>query len=121
MGPERFSKEPIAVKASDIWSLGVSIYELTTNDLPFMGQGGGMLNVGAEIPNLDTAKWSSNLNDVMRRCLSKNTWDRPTAEELAEYSKLVMNGDKRRGKPKPTPESMKSFFRRVWLFVVGLS
>ena len=95
MGPERFSKEPMAVKASDIWSLGVSIYELATNDLPFMGQGGGMLNVGAEIPNLDATKWSNKLNDIMRRCLSKNTWDRPTAEELAEYSKLVLNGDKR--------------------------
>lgn len=95
MGPERFSKEPMAVKASDIWSLGVSIYELATNDLPFMGQGGGMLNVGAEIPDLDSTKWSSNLNEVMRRCLSKNTWDRPTAEELVEYSKLVMNGVKR--------------------------
>lgn len=91
MGPERFLKDPMAVKASDIWSLGVSIYELATNDLPFMGQGGGMLNAGAALPELDE-KWSRNLNEVMQACLSKETWDRPTAEELAEYTQQVLKG-----------------------------
>ena len=93
MGPERFLKDPIAVKASDIWSLGVSIYEMATGELPFCGQGGGMLNAGAEIPDLDTSKWSKNLNEVMRACLAKDTWDRPTAEKLEDYSKLVLDGN----------------------------
>lgn len=91
MGPERFLKDPMAVKASDIWSLGVSIYELATNDLPFMGQGGGMLNAGAALPELDE-KWSHNLNEIMQACLSKETWDRPTAEELADYTQQVLKG-----------------------------
>lgn len=127
MGPERFSKDPMAVKASDIWSLGVSIYELASNDLPFMGQGGGMLNVGAEIPDLDTTNWSANLNDVMRRCLSKNTWDRPTAEELVEYSMLVMNGDKRTwsqwlggGKPNPAPKPRRSLLTLFGMLFCGM-
>lgn len=93
MGPERFLKDPIAVKASDIWSLGVSIYEMATGELPFCGQGGGMLNAGAEIPDLDTTKWSKNLNEVMRACLAKETWERPTAEKLEDYSKLVLDGN----------------------------
>ncbi len=127
MGPERFSKDPMAVKASDIWSLGVSIYELASNDLPFMGQGGAMLNVGAEIPDLDTTNWSANLNDVMRRCLSKNTWDRPTAEELVEYSKLVMKGDKRSwsqwiggGKPNPAPKPRRSLLTLFGTLFCGM-
>ncbi|MDO5395704.1 MAG: serine/threonine-protein kinase [Bacteroidales bacterium] len=91
MGPERFLKDPMAVKASDIWSLGVSIYEMATNDLPFMGQGGGMLNAGAALPELDE-KWSRNLNEVMQACLSKETWDRPTAEDLADYTQQVLKG-----------------------------
>ena len=91
MGPERFVKNPIAVKASDIWSLGVSIYEMATGELPFCGQGGGMLNAGAEIPDLDTSRWSKNLNEVMRACLAKGTWDRPTAEKLEDYAKLMLN------------------------------
>lgn len=92
MGPERFLKDPMAVKASDIWSLGVSIYELATNDLPFMGQGGGMLNAGAALPELDPQKWSANLTEIMQACLAKETWDRPTAEELAEYSQQILKG-----------------------------
>lgn len=91
MGPERFLKDPLAVKASDVWSLGVSIFELATNDLPFMGQGGGMLNAGAALPELGE-KWSRNLNEVMQACLSKDTWDRPTAEELADYTQQVLKG-----------------------------
>lgn len=92
MGPERFLAEPLTVKASDIWSLGVSIYELATDELPFMGQGGGMLNAGAALPNLNTKVFSANLNDVMRRCLSKETWERPTAEQLTGYSAYILKG-----------------------------
>lgn len=92
MGPERFLSNPIAVKASDIWSLGASIYEICTSCLPFAGHGGGMLNNGAEMPQLDTMRWSENLNDVMQRCLAKETWDRPTAQELSEYAALMMKG-----------------------------
>lgn len=92
MGPERFLKDPMAVKASDIWSLGVSIYELATDDLPFMGQGGGMLNAGAALPELDSEKWSGNLNEVLQLCLAKDTWARPTAEDLVEYSQQILKG-----------------------------
>lgn len=94
MGPERFLKDPLTVKASDIWSLGVSIYELATGDLPFMGQGGGMLNAGAEIPGLGS-NFSERLSLLMQACLAKETWDRPTAEQLVEYTRDVMKGDTR--------------------------
>lgn len=91
MGPERFLEEPMVVLTSDIWALGVSIYELINGDLPFGGQGGGMLNSGAQLPKLNTQKWSENLNKVMRACLAKETWDRPTAAKLMEYSQHVID------------------------------
>ena len=104
MGPERFLKDPMAVKASDIWSLGVSIYEIVTGELPFCGQGGGMLNAGAEVPDIDTTKWSENLNDIMRDCLAKDTWDRPTAEQIETFAKMMLDGKKAEWKKFRNPE-----------------
>lgn len=91
MGPERFDADPSPVKASDIWSLGVSIFELATGELPFSGLGGGMQKNGAEMPSLDN-KWSKDLNMVMQSCLAKEPWDRPTAFQVEEYSEAILKG-----------------------------
>lgn len=85
MGPERFLSQPLSVMASDIWSLGVCIYECATGDLPFWGQGGSMLNNGAQLPCLDNSKFSTELNALMQACLAKDTWDRPTAKFIVDY------------------------------------
>ncbi len=125
MGPERFLKDPMAVKASDIWSLGVSIYELATNDLPFMGQGGGMLNAGAALPELDE-KWSRNLNEIMQACLSKETWDRPTAEELADYTQQVIKGKDisyqqwKRGEGFPPQDDEEKPSNKKWILLTAI-
>lgn len=97
MGPERWSKHPVPVKASDIWSLGATIYELLVGDLPFCGQGGIMQKSGAEMPDLPE-EFSKELNMVMQSCMALETWDRPTAEQLAEYARKKTKGES----PKPT-------------------
>ena len=91
MGPERFSKNSQAVKASDVWSLGVSIYELATGDLPFCGMGGSMQKQGADIPDLPD-EFSMRLNMVFASCLAKETWDRPTAAQLTKFASAVLAG-----------------------------
>lgn len=92
MGPERFSKQYQAVKASDIWSLGVSIYELATGELPFCGMGGSLQKQGADIPELPD-DFSDTLNMVCQACLAKEPWNRPTALQLADYADRYMRGE----------------------------
>lgn len=93
MGPERYGSNPIAVKATDIWAFGISIFEMATGELPFCGQGGIMLKNGAEMPELPQ-EFSRQLNYVMTSCLSKDTWDRPTAGQVAKYAQSMLDGEK---------------------------
>lgn len=85
MGPERFSKQPAPILASDIWSLGASIYELAEGELPFSGMGGIMLKNGAEMPDLNG--WSDDLNNIMHRCLEKEPWKRIKAHEIEQIAR----------------------------------
>lgn len=86
MAPERFESNPKLTTASDIWSLGASIYELATGELPFSGFGGSMQRNGAEIPSLPTI-YSTSLNNIMQSCLAVNKEDRPSANEICEAAK----------------------------------
>lgn len=81
MAPEMFSAHPNAVKATDIWALGATIYEIATGEMPFCGQGGVMELHGAELPELPS-NFSKKLGDLMSQCLAKDTWDRPTAQDI---------------------------------------
>lgn len=92
MGPERFSDNPEPILASDVWSLGASIYELAEGELPFCGMGGIMMSKGAEIPSLSSG-WSKNLNDIMRWCLEKDTWNRAKAYQIQEIAEAVLNAN----------------------------
>lgn len=86
MAPERFDSNPRLNTASDIWSLGASIYELATGELPFSGFGGAMQRNGADIPSLPSV-YSVELNSLMQKCLSLSMDERPSVTDLLSYFK----------------------------------
>ena len=93
MPPERFGKDNIPIMASDIWAMGVTLFELLTADLPFGENGGLMQKSGAEIPNIP-GNWSKELQEIINRCLLKDPWDRPVARQIVEWTEQHFKGEK---------------------------
>ena len=84
MAPERFDISPRLCTASDIWSLGASIYELATGELPFSGFGGAMQRNGGGMPSI--CGYSSQLNTLMQECLCADVQKRPNATQIKQWA-----------------------------------
>lgn len=112
MGPERFSRQPTPIKASDVWSFGAMVYEVVEGNVPFGEIGGGLQKGGAEIPYI-TANISDALKFTIYKMLGKDTWDRPTSETLVTWSQApqsieidydLLTSEETPAAPVPKPE-----------------
>lgn len=79
--PERFDRHPVSDASSDIFSLGVTLYEICTNSIPWEGYGGQSLLKGGHIPHLPEA-FSEELNKLLQACMSVDRSRRPGAADL---------------------------------------
>lgn len=129
MGPERFGKNPMPIKASDMWSLGATLYELMMGDVPFGETGGLIQKNGADIP-LVNGNFSKELKLIVESCLSEEPWNRPTADQLKEYTSEFLKGNsskmfwikKREKKKEETRHSQKHtirFRKKHWVAVLA--
>ena len=85
MPPNKFSRKNLPIFANDIWSLGATVFEMLTGELPF-GQTGGLIQKkGAEVPDLPE-DFSNLLNDTIRSCMDEDPAKRPFASKLYEIS-----------------------------------
>ncbi len=93
VAPERFNGAPPRF-SQDIFSLGVTIYEILTGVLPFQEHGGLRLNQGFPVPDLDPAfGYSARLNSICKRCMDIEPEARPLTSELIEWSEFyIKNG-----------------------------
>ena len=90
MAPERFNTDYQPIKASDVWALGASLFELMTGKPPFGENGGLAQKRGAEIPII-SGEWSQKLRDIVIKCLLEKTWERPTAKAISEEAKRYLH------------------------------
>jgi serine/threonine-protein kinase len=81
--PELFGNYPVYHEASDIFSLGVVLYEVGTGQAPWQGNAGMSLRKGAELPSLPD-QHSRIFNNLVRACLHPDWQKRPTAKLLGE-------------------------------------
>lgn len=87
MSPELFACRPYDAK-SDIWALGVCVYEMATLERPFdamLMQQLVFKIVHGQLPPMPKDKYSEELIDVMEKMLQKECDDRPSAEDLLRH------------------------------------
>lgn len=85
MDPQKFSRKNLPIMANDIWSLGATVFEMLTGELPFGNSGGLLQKKGAEVPDVPE-QFSQLLNDTLRSCMDEDPAKRPWASKLNEIA-----------------------------------
>ena len=92
MPPERFCDGYCPNPKSDVWSLGATIYELLTGDVPFGNDGGNAQANGAVIPEIK-ANVPRKIKKIVYACLNVDPEKRPTAEKIADIARRKGKGN----------------------------
>jgi serine/threonine protein kinase len=120
MSPEQLKEEPLS-HATDMFSLGVVMYQLLTGHLPFKGSTGysmvhQIINVDPTAPSTHRPELPSVIDAIVKRALGKDPNRRyPTWEDFAQALAEVFNNLQSPEAPVPDAEKF-STLRRLEFF-----
>ena len=90
VAPEMYRSEPYGTKI-DVWSLGVVLFEMMTQRLPFTGANFTLEQsvVHQDYPDVSGTCYSASLKEILRRCLLKDPQHRPDIATLLRSEVLI--------------------------------
>ncbi|BGP03878.1 Serine/threonine-protein kinase KIC1 [Rhodotorula toruloides] len=96
MAPEVITDGKMYDTKADIWSLGITLYEMATGNPPYFGMEplrACALIPRSQPPKLEGGTWSANMREFLGLCLQIDPTNRPTADELSK-SKWIKSASK---------------------------
>jgi len=88
--PPELSESRKLSAGSDIFSLGVMLFELCTGALPWSGMGGNAVVIGMPMPELPET-YSKRLQEIMYACMERYPQNRPSAHQLEEVARKFLD------------------------------
>lgn len=93
MAPEVITEGALYNSKADVWSLGVTVYEMTTGNPPYSDQEAfrAIMLIPKQKPaRLEGPQYSTALKEFVAQCLDEHPNERPSAEDLTKL-KLIRN------------------------------
>ncbi|MCU0448662.1 MAG: serine/threonine protein kinase [Bernardetiaceae bacterium] len=107
--PELFGADPRRRPPSDVFSLGVTLFEAVAQTLPFQGAGGAALAQTAQpaplLSGMFPGRISPHLAQLVAQCLAPDPTARPTAAHLCEQAAYYLEHGQWPGAAVKPPEA----------------